>query len=110
MIRSLIIGGRPCIDMHMLQLRTSHQRLANENMVQFLGIIIVEIRVSLCFSYSRGRIEILKARNGDKCCQGFNKGVFVEVAGGDDLGVGILSEDGGGEVLEINGLVYEVYS
>jgi hypothetical protein len=108
MITNLIIIVLPRVEVQVLQ-----QSLAllgsvggDEHVVQLLGVHVEEVRVSLFWCNVRDVVELEHGADGHEFLEGSDLCEFVEVAGGDDAGLGVDREDLGDEVLDFVRLTY----
>lgn len=88
----------PRIDVYVLVLYTAKQRLCgnggrNIDVVELLAIHVVGVGVSLKGIDTSDKVEVELEGGAGEELEGFNESKFVEVAGGNDVGERLITED-----------------
>ena len=99
MIANLVVIVLPSIEMHMLILGTARRSRAHIHVVKSLAVQVKEVRISLVGGDVGDLVQVREAGLVGEDLKGLDLDEVVEVAGCDDIGLGILLEDLGDEVL-----------
>lgn len=99
MIANLIIIVLPSIEMHMLILGTAPRGRAHIHVVKSLAVHVKEVRIPLVGGDIGDLVQVCEAGLVGEDLQGLDLDEVVEVAGCNDVGLGILLKDLGDEPL-----------
>lgn len=109
MVTDLIIIVLPRVEVQVLQQSLSLPRsvLADKHVIQLLRVHVEEVRVSLLRCNIRNIVELEHGADGHELLDGSDLCEFVEVAGGDDTGLGVDLEDLADEILDSVSLTHQ---
>jgi hypothetical protein len=95
----LLSLGHPSVDVNMLVLCLWLACLADEHVIELLAVHIKEVSISLELRNVCSFVEISQVGDLFEVLDRLDKGELVKVTSDDDLGLLVLSEDFGNEVL-----------
>lgn len=98
-IADLVVKVLPGVEVQMLILGRAPGSLAHVHVVEGLAVHVEEVGVALAGGDPRYLVEVREAGLSGEDLQGLDLGEVVEIAGCDDVGLGVLLEDLGDEAL-----------
>lgn len=99
MIADLVVIVLPGVEVHVLILGRATGSRAHVHVVQGLAVHVEEVGVAFVDGDLGNLVEVREAGLVGEDLQGLNLDEVVEVAGSDDVGLGVLLEDLGDEAL-----------